>query len=134
MLNIIIVYLIEALAIALAAYYIPKKVMDMGDILKIAATGAIVHLLLDLYSPLTSTGLRFGTGMSIGKNMVNDPVSLFGNVTALKGGKQKKIKKGGVSEEEGYEQAQLTENGDLCQDICQGDQECFSICGEAFRE
>lgn len=132
MLNIIIVYLIEAFAIALAAYYIPKKVMAMSDIVKIALTGAIVHLLLDLYSPLVSTGLRFGTGMSIGKNMVNNPVSLFG-------GKKKKKKKGGIStDDEDFAPLEPEPAEDsstnLCSDICEGDAECMNICDEAFRE
>jgi len=133
MLNIIIVYLIEALAIAIAAYYIPRRVMSIVDILKIAATGAIVHLLLDLYSPLTASGLRFGTGMSMGKNMINNPVPLFGG----------KKKKGGVNEEDftdaGENPEQLPEpvedpSTNLCGDICEGDAECMSICDEAFRE
>ena len=80
MLNVMIVYLIEALAIAIAAYYIPKTVLSITEILKIALTGAITYLLLDLFSPLVSSGLRFGTGMSIGKNMINSPPSLFGNI------------------------------------------------------
>ena len=143
MLKIIFVYLIEALAIAIAAYYIPKKVMSIADILKIAATGAIVHLLLDLYSPLVSSGLRFGTGMSLGKNMINNPVTLFG-------GKKKK-NKGGVTEEDftdaGDNPEELPEpedeaepepvqdpSADLCGDICEADAECMTICNEAFRE
>ena len=137
MLKIIFVYLIEAFAIALAAYYIPKKVMAMSDILKIAVTGAIVHLLLDLYSPLVGTGLRFGTGMSVGKNMVNNPVSLFGNV-GLVGGKKKK---GGIKEEEFTDAGNNPEplpvedpSTNLCSDICEGDAECMTICDEAFRE
>lgn len=139
MLKIIFVYLIEAFAIALAAYYIPKKVMAMSDILKIAATGAIVHLLLDLYSPLVGTGLRFGTGMSVGKNMVNNPVSLFGNI-AQAGGKKKKNKKGGVagSDDEDFVPSEPAPVEDpttnLCSDICEGDAECLNICDEAFRE
>ena len=137
MLKIIFVYLIEAFAIALAAYYIPKKVMAMSDILKIAVTGAIVHLLLDLYSPLVGTGLRFGTGMSVGKNMVNNPVSLFGNIGQA-GGK-KKNKKGGVAgDDEDFvpsEPAPVEDSTtNLCSDICEGDAECLTICDEAFRE
>lgn len=135
MLNIIIVYLIEAIAIAIAAYYIPRRIMSPVDILKIAATGAIVHLLLDLYSPLTATGLRFGTGMSIGKNMINNPVTLFGG----------KKKKGGVNEEDFTDAGENPEplpepepvedpSTNLCRDICEGDAECSSICDEAFRE
>ena len=139
MLNVIVVYLIEALAIAIAAYYIPRRVMSLMDILKIALTGAMVHLLLDLYSPLVASGLRFGSGMSMGKNMINNPVSLFGG------------KKGGVNEEEftnsGNNPAPLEveveepeplpvqdPNTDLCKDICEADAECMTICNEAFRE
>ncbi len=87
-----IVYLIEALAIAIAAYYIPQTVLSKTEIFKIALTGAISYLLLDLFSPIVSSGLRFGTGMSIGKNMINakSPPSLFGNVVS-KGGKNNNI-------------------------------------------
>lgn len=136
MLKILFVYLIEALAIAIAAYYIPKKVISIVDILKIAATGAIVHLLLDLYSPLVSSGLRFGTGMSLGNNMINNPVSLLGG---------KKNTKGGVTEEDftdaGENPEEIAEpepvndpSADLCGDICEADAECMTICNEAFRE
>ena len=131
MLKIIFVYLIEALAIAVAAYYIPRRVMAMSDILKIAVTGAIVHLLLDLYSLVVSSGMRFGTGMSIGKNMINNPVSLFGG----------KKKKGGVTEEDFTDAGENPEplpvedpSTNLCQDICEGDAECIGVCDEAFRE
>jgi len=135
MLNIIFVYLIEALAIAVAAYYIPRRVMSIVDILKIAVTGAVVHLLLDLYSPLTASGLRFGTGMGIGKNMVNNPVPLFGG----------KKKKGGINEEDFTDAGENPEplpepeavedpSTNLCADICEGDGECINICDEAFRE
>ena len=113
MLNVIFVYLIEAFAIALAAYYIPKRILNIGEILKIAITGAITHLLLDLYSPLVSTGLRVGTGMTMGKNMVNNPVSILGG------------KKGGDAGDQ---------DGGLCHDICGDDHECFTVCEEAFRE
>jgi hypothetical protein len=80
MLNIIIKYLFEAIAISIAAYYIPKKQLNFVEIFKIAITGAITYLLLDLYSPLVSTGLRIGTGMTIGQNMVNNPVSITGMI------------------------------------------------------
>jgi len=78
MLNILIVYLLEALAISIVAYYIPKNILSMTEIFKITLTGAITYLLLDLFSPLVGAGLRFGTGINIGKNMINKPVSLFG--------------------------------------------------------
>jgi hypothetical protein len=80
MLNIVIKYLFEAIAISLAAYYIPKKELNFVEIFKIAITGAITYLLLDLYSPLVSTGLRLGTGMTMGQNMVNNPVSITGMI------------------------------------------------------
>ena len=136
MLKIIFVYLIEALAIAIAAYYIPKKVISIVDILKIAATGAIVHLLLDLYSPLVSSGLRFGTGMSLGKNMINNPVSLLGGKKNTKGGvTEEDLTDAGDNPEEIAEPEPVNDpSADLCGDICEADAECMTICNEAFRE
>jgi len=105
MLNILIIYLMEALAISIVAYYIPKNVLSIIEILKITLTGAIVHLLLDLYAPQVAVGLRFGTGMSIGKNMINKPVSLFGG------------------------------ENNTCNDLCEDsqgntDEECLDLCNE----
>ena len=126
MLNIIIVYVLEALAISVVAYYIPGTVMSWTEIFKITLVGAITHLLLDLYSPLTASGLRFGTGMNIGKNIVSNPVKLFGGEDdcGCEGDADCEeicnMLKGGKNDEK------------MCMEGCAGDSGCIEGCDKLF--
>ena len=66
-------YLVEGGAVAVAAYYIPKKKMDMESILLIAITAAFTFALLDMYAPSIGSAARQGTGFGIGANLVGFP-------------------------------------------------------------
>lgn len=59
-------YLVEGLAVAIAAYYIPQREMEFEEIAMIAITGALTFALLDMYSPVTSQWARKGAGFGIG--------------------------------------------------------------------
>jgi ABC-type Co2+ transport system permease subunit len=59
-------YVIEGLAVALAAYYIPKKKMSMEEILTIAITAAAIFAVLDVLAPSIGTSVRTGMGLGIG--------------------------------------------------------------------
>ena len=66
-------YLVEGGAVAVAAYYIPKKKMNMEEIVMIAITAAATFALLDMYAPSISNAARQGTGFGIGANLAGFP-------------------------------------------------------------
>ena len=63
-------YLLEGLAIAVAAYVIPQKKTNVKDVAKIALVGAITFAILDLFAPAVSGGARTGAGFGIGAQHV----------------------------------------------------------------
>lgn len=66
-------YLIEGGAVAVAAYYIPKKKMNIEEIVMIAITAAATFALLDMYAPSIGNAARQGTGFGIGANLAGFP-------------------------------------------------------------
>jgi|TARA_B110000967_G_C18623799_1_gene430145 ABC-type Co2+ transport system permease subunit len=66
-------YLVEGGAVAVAAYYIPKKKMNVEEIVMIAITAAATFALLDMYAPSIGSAARQGTGFGIGANMAGFP-------------------------------------------------------------
>jgi len=63
-------YLVEGGAVALAAYFIPRRRMELQEILMIAVTAAAVFAILDLYAPSVAAGARQGAGFGIGATQV----------------------------------------------------------------
>ena len=63
-------YLIEGLAIAVAAIAIPKRQLKVEEIAMIAAAGASTFAILDLYAPEVASGARRGAGYAIGAKHV----------------------------------------------------------------
>jgi len=63
-------YLLEGGAVALAAYYIPRRNMDIQEVAMIALTAAAVFAVLDHFSPAVAAGARQGAGFGIGMNTV----------------------------------------------------------------
>jgi len=66
-------YLVEGLMVALAAYAIPKRSMNMDEIALIALTAAATFTILDTYLPSMAVSARNGAGMGIGANLVGFP-------------------------------------------------------------
>ena len=66
----VIKYLVEGLAVALAAFYIPKKQMDPQAIMMIAVTAAATFSILDTFSPSIGVAARTGAGFGIGMGQV----------------------------------------------------------------
>ena len=66
-------YLVEGGAVAVAAYYIPQKKMNVEEIVMIAITAAATFALLDMYTPSIGSAARQGTGFGIGANMSGFP-------------------------------------------------------------
>ena len=63
-------YLVEGFAVALAAYYIPRRRMNLQEIAMIAVTAAAIFAVLDMYAPSIGTAARQGTGFGIGAQQV----------------------------------------------------------------
>jgi hypothetical protein len=66
----VIKYIIEGLAVAVAAYWIPKTKMDIQDVGIIGLTATAIFAILDMFSPSTGEAVRFGAGFGIGANTV----------------------------------------------------------------
>ena len=69
----IIKYLVEGLMVALAAYAIPKRSLNLEEIVLIALTAAATFSILDTYIPSMGVTARSGAGFGIGANMVKFP-------------------------------------------------------------
>lgn len=69
----IIKYLVEGFMVAIAAYAIPKRSLNMEEIILIALTAAATFSILDTYIPSMGVSARSGAGLGIGFNMVKFP-------------------------------------------------------------
>jgi len=66
-------YLVEGGAVAAAAYFIPRKKMELEEVFMIAITAAAVFALLDMYAPSIGSAARQGAGFGLGANLVGFP-------------------------------------------------------------
>jgi hypothetical protein len=66
-------YLVEGLMVAIAAFAIPKRSLNMDEIFAIALTAAATFSILDTYVPAMGVSARSGAGLGIGLNMVKFP-------------------------------------------------------------
>ena len=69
----IIKYLVEGLMVAIAAYAIPKRSLNIEEIALIALTAAATFSILDTYVPSMGVTARSGAGFGIGANLVKFP-------------------------------------------------------------
>lgn len=69
----VIKYLVEGLMVAIAAYAIPKRSLNMEEIVLIALTAAATFSILDTYVPSMGVSARSGAGFGIGANLVKFP-------------------------------------------------------------
>jgi ABC-type Co2+ transport system permease subunit len=63
-------YLIEGLVVALAAFAIPKKQLNVEEIIIIALTAAATFSILDVFIPSMGSSARNGAGMTLGSTLV----------------------------------------------------------------
>ena len=63
-------YLIEGLVVALAAFAIPKKQLNVEEIIIIALTAAATFSILDVFIPSMGSSARTGAGMTLGSTLV----------------------------------------------------------------
>ena len=66
-------YLLEGLAVAIAAFVIPGKTMKYGEVAMIALTATATFAILDIYAPSVGSSARTGAGFGIGAGMVGFP-------------------------------------------------------------
>lgn len=72
----VIKYLVEGLMVAIAAYAIPKRSLNVEEIILIALTAAATFSILDTYIPSMGVSARSGAGFGIGANLVGFPGGL----------------------------------------------------------
>ena len=72
----IIKYLVEGLMVAIAAYAIPKRSLNVEEILLLALTAAATFSILDTYIPSIGVTARSGAGFGLGANLVGFPGGL----------------------------------------------------------
>jgi len=66
----LIKYLLEGLAVAVAAFFIPARRVEVKEVVLIALTAAAVFAILDQFSPSIAVSARQGAGFGIGLNQV----------------------------------------------------------------
>jgi len=66
-------YALEGLAVAVAAYMLPGKVLKLSEIGMIALTALATFAILDVYAPSVGSSARQGAGFGIGANLVGFP-------------------------------------------------------------
>jgi len=62
-------YIIEGLIVALAAFVIPKKGLDIEEVVVIALTAAATLAVLDTFVPSMGVSSRQGAGIAIGTGL-----------------------------------------------------------------
>jgi len=66
----LIKYMLEGMAVAVAAFYIPQRNVELREIALIALTSAAVFAILDQFAPTIGLSARQGAGFGIGLNQV----------------------------------------------------------------
>jgi len=69
----VIKYLVEGFMVAVAAYAIPKKSLNLDEVALIALIAAATFSILDTYVPSVGASARSGAGFGIGANLVGFP-------------------------------------------------------------
>ena len=69
-------YLVEGLMVAIAAFAIPKRTLNLDEVAMIDLTAAATFSILDTYIPSMAVNARSGAGFGIGANLVGFPGGL----------------------------------------------------------
>lgn len=65
----VIKYCLEGLVISIVAYSIPKKKLDIEEIVIIGLSAAATFSILDVFSPSIGASARGGVGLSVGSGL-----------------------------------------------------------------
>lgn len=71
-------YIVEGIMVAIAAFAIPKKQLNVEEIVIIALMAAATFSVLDVFVPSMSSSARGGAGFGIGANLVQFPAAMYG--------------------------------------------------------
>jgi len=66
-------YFFEGLAVAVAAYLLPGKVLKLSEIAMISLVAMATFAILDIYAPSVGASARTGAGFGIGAGLVGFP-------------------------------------------------------------
>jgi len=69
-------YLVEGIMVAIAAYAIPKKSLNVEEVVIIALMASATFAVLDVFVPTMASSARGGAGFGIGANLVGFPRGL----------------------------------------------------------
>lgn len=69
-------YLFEGLVVAVACFLIPKKKLEINEVLMLALVAGSTFIVLDLFIPSMGESARTGAGFGIGANLVGFPGGL----------------------------------------------------------
>ena len=92
MFELYIKYLLEGIAVAVAAYFIPRKKVEISEIIFIALSAAATFAVLDIFAPKVGDGARKGAGFGIGANTVGWPMGGAENFGSYSGTSYKGMK------------------------------------------
>ena len=70
-------YIVQGLVLAFCLLYIPKRSLQIKEIITLALVSASTFMLLDLFSPKVSEGVKFGIGFFTGGKMIGQQPSIF---------------------------------------------------------
>jgi hypothetical protein len=66
-------YMVEGIMVAIAAFAIPKKKLDIEEIVIVGLVAAATFSVLDVFVPSMGVSARGGAGFGIGANLVGFP-------------------------------------------------------------
>ena len=69
----VVKYLVEGIMVPIAAYAIPKRSLNLDEVMLIALTAAATFSILDTYVPSMAVSARSGAGFGMGANIVGFP-------------------------------------------------------------
>jgi len=69
----VVKYLLEGLAVAVAAFVLPGKSLKYSEVGMIALVATATFAILDIYAPSVGSSARTGAGFGIGANLVGFP-------------------------------------------------------------
>lgn len=62
-------YLVLGIVVSVAAFFIPRRVMNIEEVLLIALAAAATFALLDTFAPAIGSASRTGAGLAIGAGL-----------------------------------------------------------------
>ncbi len=69
----IVKYVLEGVAVAVAAFVLPGKTLKVAEVAMIALVATATFAILDIYAPSVGSSARTGAGFGIGANLVGFP-------------------------------------------------------------